>query len=887
MFAPRSVALIGATERPGAVGRALFEHLTTRGFQGPVFPVTPTHRTVFERRAFASIGDIGESVDLAVVATPAATVPDLARECGRAGVKGMVVVSAGFRETGEPGADLERRMLAQAQAYGMRIIGPNCLGFISPHIGLDATFAAAKALPGSIGFVSQSGALCTAILDWAATRNVGFSYFISAGSMVDVDWADYVDYLVDDPGTKSILLYMESVGSHPSSFVSSVREAASIKPVIVMKSGRTDAAARAAASHTGALVGSDAVFDAVLRRCGALRVDSIQDLFDMAEVLARGKRPNGKRLTIVTNAGGPGIIASDALIAGGGRLATLAPESTRALDGLLPAHWSRGNPIDIFGDADSRRFAKAVDVALRDPNADAVLVIYAPQSVASASDVARSVIECATGDAKPVLAAWMGGAGVAEGAAALERAGIPTYSYPELAVASFNYLWHYDENFRALYETPASPAGDMHDRVAAQAAIDDALRAGRVSLTPRECERLARAYAIPLVPKTEAGTADDAVAAANSCGYPVAVKLLSAVVTHKTDVGGVRLNVLDTGGVRDAFTSIRASVTDRAGASAFDGVIVEPMVTGTDGIELLLGSAIDPQFGPMIVFGLGGTLVEVFHDRGIGLPPLNGTLAKLLMESTRAYGALGSTRGHAPVDVDTLAALIVRFANLVTDCPRIREIDVNPLYASWQRIVALDMRVMLHDLSVPDGALSKPAIRSYPAQYAGEWTMSDGTQLQIRPIRAEDEPLVREFQRSLSEDTVYMRFANAERLEGRIAHARLARSCLIDYGREIALVAEPKTEDGRRILGIGNLVRTRRSGRTEFALLVADDVQHHGLGTELLRRLVEIGRAEGMSEIVGYVLESNHAMLAICNKLGFSWNHRQGDVMAEARLRLS
>jgi len=885
MLAPRSVAVIGATERPGSVGRAVFERLTTRGFTGGIFPVTPSHAQVLGRKTFASIADIGQPVDLAVIVTPAASVPDIVAQCAHAGVKGAVVISAGFREAGPEGANLELRALEQAQATGMRIIGPNCLGVIIPGIGLDVTFAAATALPGSIGFVSQSGALCTAILDWAASRNVGFSYFFSAGSMVDVGWADYLDYLVDDPATKSILLYMESVGEHPASFVSAARQAASLKPLIVMKSGRTDVAARAAVSHTGALLGSDDVFDAALRRCGALRVDNIQDLFDMAAVLAKGKRPRGKRLAVVTNAGGPGVIAADALIAAGGELAVLAPQTRTALDAELPAHWSRANPIDILGDADPARYAFAVDAALRDPNSDAVLVIYAPQAVASALAVADAIRGSAA-STKPVLAAWMGGAGVAAGRVVLDQAGISSFPYPELAVDAFDYLWRYDLNLTALYETPVPTGDDAPDARAAQAAVDAAVADGRRALTPAECAALATAYGIPLVASMDASTPDEAVAAAHACGYPVAVKVRSKIVTHKSDVGGVRLDVSSESGVREAFDAIAASVTARAGAAAFDGVIVQPMAASNDGLELILGSTTDPQFGPVIVFGLGGTLVEVFRDRGIGLPPLNGTLARLLMESTRAFGALGAVRGRGPVDVDALAALLVRFSRLVTELPRIREIDLNPLFVSPTRILALDMRVVLHDPAVARDALPKPAIRPYPSHYAGTWTAGDGTPVEIRPIRAEDEPLVREFHRCLSEDTVYMRFAHVERLEGRIAHARLSRACFIDYGREIALIALATSAQGPRVLGIANLVRTRRRGQAEFALLVGDRSQHVGVGSELLRRLASIGKEEGMTEIVGYVLESNAPMLSICERLGFASHGGAGDSVIRAALDL-
>ena len=885
MLAPRTVAVIGATERPGSVGHVVFSHLTSRGFTGSVWPVTPTHASVQGKPAVATIADVPGPVDLAVIVTPAPTVPGIVRQCGRAGVKGAIIISAGFRETGAAGAELERQIFEDASSSGMRIIGPNCLGAIVPGIGLDATFAAATARPGTIGFVSQSGALCTAILDWAYTRNIGFSHFISAGSMVDVAWSDYLDFLVDDSGTKSIILYMESVGRYPSGFVSALREAAALKPVIVMKSGRSDVAARAAASHTGALLGDDGVFDAALRRCGALRVDSIEDLFDMADVLAKGKRPAGKRLAIVTNAGGPGVIASDALLAGGGELARLSAESTATLDRLLPSYWSGGDPIDIFGDADAARYAKAVDVARADPDVDAVLVIYAPQAIANSVQIADALIGAAGRATKPVLAAWMGGAGVAAGMTALEGAGFPTYSYPEPAVAAFNHLWHYDENLRALYETPSLGNGHPFDRAAVAGVIDAALRSGRRMLGPEECAMMARAYGIPVLDVAEAATADDAVAAADAVGYPVAVKLRSKTITHKTDVGGVRLDVPDAAGVRAAFEGIRSSVTAHVGAAAFDGVVVQRMSDG-GAIELILGSAIDAQFGPVIVFGLGGTYVEVFHDRAIGLPPLNATSARRLMERTRAYAALGNVRGRGAVDVDALAAILVGFSALIVDHPRVREIDLNPLRAAPDGIVALDMRVILHGADVPDAALPRPVIRPYPAEYAGSWTSPDGEHIDIRPIRAEDEGLVRDFHRTLSEDTVYMRFAHLVGLDARIAHARLARSCFVDYGREIALVAQSRDDAAQRVLAIGNLVRTRSRGEAEFALLVADDHQRHGLGTELLRRLIAIARAEGIDEIVGYVLAGNTAMLTVCAHLGFTKDERLDDPLARVRLRV-
>jgi acetyltransferase len=879
IFAPSSVALIGATERPASVGRSLLENLTGGGFKGSIYPISLTHDTLLGKRAYRTIAAAPGPVDLAVIATPAATVPALLGECADAGVRGTIVISAGFREIGAAGADLEAQTLAQAQRGGVRVIGPNCIGIIVPRIGLNATFANGVALPGSVGFVSQSGALCTAVLDWSVTRNVGFSHFVSAGSMVDVGWHDYLDYLSDDLNTKSILLYIESIGD-PAAFVSSAREAAFVKPVIVMKAGRTPAASRAAASHTGALAGSDDVLDAALRRCGVLRVDSVEDLFDMAEVLAKGPRPRGKRLGIVTNAGGPGVIAADALVGGGGDVADLAPNTIAALDALLPKHWSRANPVDVFGDADVSRYAKAVEIVCNDANVDATLVIYAPQAVAPPTETARSVTQVRAG--KPLLASWMGGAGVADGRAILDRAGISTFSYPEGAIKAFNYLWRYDDNLRGLYETPTLPPDGVHDKAGAAKMIAAVRRAGRTALTAPECAQILSCYGLDMIGTVTATSPDEAVAAADHLGYPVAVKLHSTLLLHKTDVGGVHLNVVGADGVRDAYEVIRSETLARAGPEAFLGVIVQPMIRG-EGYELIAGSTVDKQFGPVIAFGLGGQLVEVFRDSALALPPLNGTLARRLMERTRVYRALCGVRGRRPVDIDRLETQLVRLGTLVMDQPWIREIDLNPLYVDAKRIVALDARIVLHDLDAQFESLPRPVIRPYPAQYAGTWT-KDGTTLTIRPIRPEDEPLVRAFHRKLSDESVYMRFAHVVGLDTRIAHEWLARSCFIDYGREITLVAErvDAATGAAEILGIGTIIKTRRPGEAEFALLIGDAHQGEGIGTELLRRLLGVATAEGYKRVVGHVLASNGKMRSVCSRLNFVTTVSTGDPVVHA-----
>jgi acetyltransferase len=864
MFAPHAVAVIGASERPGSVGRSLFENVIRGGFAGAVYPVTPSHESVFGVRAYASIADVPDAVDLAIVAVPAASAPDVVGQCAAAQVRGAIVISAGFRETGPDGAALERDLAVRARAAGMRVIGPNCLGVIVPRIGLNATFAAGKAVPGPIGFVSQSGALCTAILEWSGGTGIGFSRFISAGSMVDVGWGDYIDQLADDGDTGSILLYVESIGD-PAEFVSAARAAATAKPVIVMKSGRTAAAAKAAASHTGALAGADDVLDAVLRRCGALRVETIEDLFDMADVLSRGRRPRGRRLAVVTNAGGPAVIAADALSMGGGELASLAPQTIAALDAMLPPHWSRANPVDLLGDSGPKTFADASRIVAGDDGADALLVIHAPTDIAPAAETAASIAAAAPTIEKALLAAWMGGEASDGARRTLESAGVAAFAYPEDAVRAFDYLWRYDDRLRLLYETPTLPSDEDRDVAAAASLLERARASGRTALNAQECRALLSAYRIPMISTQSAATPDEAVAAASRCGYPVAVKLGSTTLLHKTDVGGVALGIADEAGVRAAFERIRAAAIAHGGEGAFEGVLVQPMVAG-DGEELIVGSTVDPQFGPVIAFGLGGRLVEVFRDSAVALPPLTETLAMRLMERTRIYRALLGVRGRPPADLGALSTLLIRFAALAVDHVAIKEMDLNPVFASADRVLALDARVILYDRSVALESVPHPVIRAYPGMYARRWRSSSAGEFDIRPVRPEDERLVADFARSLSDESVYLRFAHVVSLEMRTAHARLSRLCFPDYRREMTLVA---LSDGA-VVGVGRLLRTRRQGIAEFALIVADGYQRRGLGAQMLGDLLSIARDEGYVEVDGYVLPENAGMLHLCRRAGFT-----------------
>ena len=872
MFVPGSVAVIGATSRPGTVGRAVLENLLRGKFQGKVYAVNAKHPEVLGLKTYASIRDIPGQVDLAIVATPAVTVPQVIGECVDAGAKSAVVISAGFRERGADGAALEQQIQEQLRRGSMPLIGPNCLGIMNPTIGLNATFVKDAPKTGNVAFLSQSGALQVAILDWSDREQVGFSAIVSTGSMLDVGWGDLIYYFGDDPHTKSILIYMESVGD-ARSFLSAAREVALTKPIIVIKAGRSEAASRAAASHTGALTGSDEVLDAAFRRSGVLRVHNIADLFYMAEVLSRQPRPKGPRLTILTNAGGPGVLATDSLVANGGVLAELSPESLRRLDEFLPAHWSHNNPIDVLADTDSERYARALEIASQDPNSDGLLVILVPQAMADPSQVAERMKPYAKGHGKPVLASWMGGNSVAAGEAALNSAGIPTFPYPDTAARAFTYMWRYTYNLRGLYETPTLTGQselESASRNQFEQIIQNARSHGRVLLTELESKHLLSLYGIPTVETRFAANEDKAATLASELGFPVVLKVFSKTITHKTDVGGVKLNLQDEAAVRAAYRAIQSSVAEKASPDQFSGVTVQPMVK-FEGYELILGSSVDPQFGPVVLFGSGGQLVEVYRDRALALPPLNTTLAQRMMEQTRIFTALRGVRGRKPVDMAALENLLVRFSQLVLEQRWIAEIDINPLLASPERMLALDARIVLHGPAVTLDQLPKPAIRPYPLQYVSSWTMKDGNQVTIRPIRPEDEPLMVKFHETLSDRSVYLRYFCTLSLSRRVAHERLLRICFGDYDREMALVAE-RTDPGtgeRRIIAVGRMNRLHVRNEAEVAVLVSDQYQKLGLGNELLRRIIQIARDEKLSQVSMEMLPDNIAMQILGRRFGF------------------
>lgn len=870
IFQPQSVAVVGASATPGSVGSILMRNLIESPFGGVVYPINPKRKAVHGVLCYRSIRELPESVDLAVIATPAVTVPGVIQECVERKIKGAIVISAGFSELGAEGRKLEQQLRELARGK-MRIVGPNCLGIIHPPSRLNASFAATMARPGQVALLSQSGAICTSILDWARETHVGFSSFVSVGAMVDVDFADLIDYFGDDPGTQSILVYMESIGD-VRRFLSAARNVARSKPIIVVKSGRHEAGAKAAASHTGALAGADAVFDAAFRRAGVLRVITIRELFNMAEILAMQPQPKGPNLAIVTNAGGPGVMATDDLMTLGGQLAPLSSETRAALDQLLPPFWSHANPIDILGDATPDRYKKTIEVLICDDQAQGVLVLLTPQAMTDPTETARQVAAFARTPGKPVLAAWMGGAAVRPGRELLQRAGVPTFDTPESAVRAFLNMVQFRRNQELLYETPAALPEDFEPDARRVASIIATARSqNRTLLTEHEAKDILAAYGIPTVPTTIAATSDEAVSAAKKVGYPVVLKLLSDVITHKSDAGGVVLNLMDEAAVRKAFADIQSNADAYAHSrnihgKIFAGVTVQPMVR-MRGFELIVGSSVDRQFGPVILFGAGGILVEVFQDRALALPPLNRALARRVIERTKIFKALQGVRGQKPVDVGQLETLLVRFSQLLCDRDDIQEIDINPLLASSEQIIALDARVLLVPSDQPESERPRLAIRPYPNQLTSTWQLPNGIPITIRAIRPEDEPLVIELFETFSERTIRLRFFS---LLKRLTHDNLIRLCHLDYDREMALVAIHRDEKGAHLIGVSRYHTDPEAKTAEYAVVVGDPWQGQGLGRHLMTKLIEVARQRGVQRLVGAVLRENSGMLTLAKELGMT-----------------
>lgn len=869
-FQPKTVAVIGAKDDVGSVGRTMMANLLSGGFGGEVYPVNPKRSEVLGKKSYPKVSDIPDKVDLAVIITPASTVPGIIEECAAAGIKAVIIISAGFKELGEPGLELENKVLQIAAEKGIRIIGPNCLGVMNPVYGLNATFAKGIAQPGNIAFISQSGAMCTAVLDWSFEERVGFSAFVSIGSMADVDWGDLIGYLGAQPSTHSILIYMETIGD-PRSFLSAAREIALEKPIIVIKPGRSAQAAHAAASHTGSLAGSDEVFDAALERVGVLRVNTISELFSMASVLAKQPKPKGPRLTLVTNAGGPAVLATDATIISGAELATLQPQTISSLNTFLPTAWSHGNPVDILGDAKPERYSKTIDILVKDESTDGILVILSPQDVTDPIGTAECLRHYGKGTNKPILASWMGGASVRTGAEMLNKAGIPSFEYPDEAAWTFAAMWRYTHHLKSLYEVPALHNTEIpqESRLKVKEIIDNARKEKRTLLNEYESKKVLELYKIPCVETIIAKTPKEAVEAARKMAYPLVVKLFSHTITHKTEVGGVKLNLKSEKEVEDAFNAILESVSEKAGKEHFEGVTVQKMIP-RDGYEIILGSSTDPQFGPVLLFGTGGQLVEVYKDSAVGLPPLNANLARQLMAKTKIYEALKGVRGRKSADMPLLEKVLVNFSQLVVENKWIKECDINPLLVGPDHLIAVDARILLHDCEEKD--IPALAIRPYPIEYISRAKLKDGTELLIRPIRPEDEPAMVVFHRELSESSVRQRYFEFISLDKRVAHQRLSRICFNDYDREIALIAELEhIKQGTLpiIMGFARISRKAHPEEAELKMIIADAFHNKGLGDLFLKRLILIAQKENIKRIYALILRENVGMIHLCQKNNF------------------
>jgi len=882
-FRPNVIAVVGASDRSGSLGQSVYRNLVDGQFPGEIVPVNWKRSSVGGQRAYHSLEQLPAVPDLVVVCTPAETVPDLVNTAGTIGAGVVVVLSAGFREAGPDGAKLEQRLHELRLRYPkFRIIGPNCLGIISPHNHLNASFATGMPEGGGVAVLSQSGALGTALLDWAQEEGWGVSHFVSVGNMVDVSFADYLDYFATDVRVTSAVMYLEGL-SDARSFLSAARAFTRTKPIVAFKSGRFEQSARAASSHTGAMVGSDAAFDAAFDRAGIVRVDQLDGLFDVAEVLAKGKLPEGPRVAVVTNAGGPGIIAADALIAGGGQLTELSASTLEALDRQLPRYWSKCNPIDVLGDATSSRYQSALEVVIEDQNVDAVLVLLTPQAMTSATETAEAVAGLASKSCKPIAAVWMGGHNVRTGTAVLNQHGIPTFNAPEHGVRALMALNMYRKKRELLYETPrqiVSPSTSTHIRTTFESTMCARIpETGQsVLLSELESKELLEAFRIPTIPTRKATTATAAVEVARSLGFPVALKILSPEVTHKSDMGGVQLNLWTPSEVEQAFTRVSENIHRVLPECRIDGVTVQPMIQIDEGMELILGAKRDSTFGMTLLVGAGGITAECLKDVAIGLPPLNERLAIRMLESLRIWPLLKGYRGRPAVDIDQLLRVMISFSYLLAETPEIAEFDVNPLWVSTGSVLALDARAVLQ--SSPPESLRRPyghlAIRPYPNQFQKRLQLSTGQPLLFRPIRPEDEPQWRKMLKNCTLESIRHRFRGLIEPE---LHANSSRYCMLDYDRELAIVAELDDVERTWLLGVGRLVANANHDQAEFALLIADPWQNQGLGSQLTEFCMEVATAWGVQEIVAEAEWGNERMLHILRRSGFTEvSHKDGIV---------
>jgi len=867
LFTPRAIAVFGASELADAVGGRVFDNLRDAGFAGPIYAINPKYKHLHHQTCYPSIAAIAQPVDLAVIATPAQTVPEIIHACGEHGVRAVIIISTGFNDSDERGAVLKKAVLEAARQYSLRILGPNCLGLIRPVKSINATFSKNTAKPGQLALVSQSGALCTAILDWAVIRDVGFSAIVSLGDAADIDFGDILDFLAQDPHTSSILLYVEGVRD-ARRFMSGLRIAARMKPVVVIKAGRHVEGLRAAITHTGAMVGADDVFDAALQRAGVVRAMTIEQLFTAAELLATPHRASGNRLAIITNGGGLGVMATDRAIDLGITIAALSENTMAALNESLPAQWSHDNPVDLLGDAPAERYHVALKSCLLDPGVDGVLVMLSPQAMTDALACAEAVIDARQSNTKPVLACWMGEQQVEAANRLFTQHHLPSFSNPESSVEAFAYLARYYQNQQLLMQVPGPLKTESEpDIEGARLIIESVLTENRSVLSITESKALLHAFSIPVTQTIECDSANAALVAAESVGFPVAMKIHSLTISHKSDVGGVRLNIGNAHAVRSTYLELLEEVTGKNPDAKIEGVTIEPMYLPSHGRELLIGVIRDPVFGPAITFGAGGTQVEIMRDRSIALPPLNTFLAEKMIGQTRIAKLLDSFRNMPAVNMNALVQLLRHVSEMVCELPEITSLDINPLIADENGVMALDARIVVERPSTSLDRFDHMAIHPYPSHLVSVLQLADGTNIKIRPIRPEDASIEQSFVRELSAQSKYFRFMQGL---NKLTQQMLVRFTQLDYSRELALIAVLESHDKETELGVARYVMNPDGDSCEFALVVTDRWQNRGIGSRLMSALIDAARQRGIDRMEGEILASNNNMLKLTANLGFS-----------------
>ncbi len=869
IFKPKRIALIGVSNNVSSVGGITLKNLVGGGYNGVVYPVNPKREAVLGIPCFPNVQSLPKTPDLAVIMTAAKFVPQLVKECGEAGIPGIIIMSAGFKESGEEGKILEEQVKAEKAKFpDMRIIGPNCLGILVPGLNMNVSFADGMPKKGHVAFISQSGALCTSVLDWAYETNIGFSYFVSIGNSMDVSFGDLIDYFGQDPNTKSIVLYVESL-ANARAFMSAARAFARKKPIIVYKSGRFPESAAAAASHTGALASEDSIYDAVFRRAGVARVYGFGDIFDFTDLIGRKRIPKGANLAIVTNAGGPGVMATDSLISWGGKLVKLSDDTMQKLNDYLPPFWSHGNPVDVLGDATPERFAKSTEIVLQDKNVDAVLVLLTPQAMTAPTETAEAITAIAGKTSKTIMAAWLGGASMKAGMAVFNKAGIAAYSAPEQAIQAFMTLSNYSENLQLLYETPKEvPVSFTYDRnELRQKYLTNIFPKAKI-LNEDDSKLLINDYGIATTHPTPAATEDEAVRIAGEKGYPVVLKIYSPDITHKSDVGGVALNIENEEMVRATFRNMVKTAAERMPDARIDGVTVQIMVDTKDAVELILGIKKDPVFGTVMLVGMGGTTAELFKDKRLEFPPLNEHLARQMLESLQIYPLLAGYRGDKAKNIDKLIEAMIRMSYLAADYPEIEELDINPLIVTPDNVVALDARIVVDEniMKNPVKEYSHLILRPYPESLIIDSALKDNQPVQLRPIKPEDEPLWLELLGSCSKESIYSRFRYDFYFD---SHDVATQFCFIDYDREIAIVAEIEDEGRKKLIGVGRLIADPDVEIMEYAILITDKWQKKDLGHILTEYCIEIAKKRGIKKLVAETTKDNKPMIAVFRKLNF------------------